>query len=109
MLLTIFTPKVVLILAETPAIWPYGILLGTFGAVIPVLLFGLGAPKINPGLASILSAGEFPVAVFASVLVLHEQVTSLQWLGIVVILLGIAYPQLKASSTSAKERISKAA
>ncbi len=101
MLLTIFTPKVVLILVETPAIWPYGILLGAFGAVIPVLLFGLGAPKINPGLASILSAGEFPVAVTASVLVLHEHVTSLQWFGIAVILVGIAYPQLRRSSASA--------
>ncbi len=109
MLLTIFTPKVILTLAQTPAIWPYGVLLGAFGAVIPVLLFGLGAPKINPGLASILSAGEFPVAVTASVLVLHEHVTSLQWFGIVVILLGIAYPQLKGSSASAKERISSKA
>ncbi|MNN93409.1 EamA-like transporter family protein [compost metagenome] len=85
-------------------------MLGAFGAVIPVLLFGLGAPKINPGLASILSAGEFPVAVTASVLVLHEQVTSLQWLGIAVILLGIAYPQLKGGGSSpSKERISSKA
>ncbi|MNL75364.1 hypothetical protein D3C87_2011580 [compost metagenome] len=75
-----------------------------------MLLFGLGAPKINPGLASILSAGEFPVAVTASVLVLHEQVTSLQWLGIAVILLGIAYPQLRVGQTaSSKERISSKA
>lgn len=109
MLLTIFTPKVILTLAEAPSIWPYGLVLGAFGAVFPVLLFGLGAPKINPGLASILSAGEFPVAVTASVLVLHEQVTALQWLGIVVILLGIAYPQLKGNPASAKERTSSKA
>lgn len=110
MLLIIFTPKVIPNVAQTTELWPYGLALGAFGAVIPVLLFGLGAPRINPGLASILSAGEFPVAVTASVLVLHEQVGGLQWLGIAVILLGIAYPQLMGGrSASSKQRISSKA
>lgn len=110
MLMTIFTPKVILDITQQSSLWPYGLVLGAFGAVIPVLLFGLGAPRINPGLASILSAGEFPVAVTASVLVLHEQVTWPQWIGIVVILIGIAYPQLRgANSISPRESTSSKA
>ncbi|KOR89750.1 EamA family transporter [Paenibacillus solani] len=77
-------------------LWMYGLILGLFGVVLPVLLFALGAPKISTGLATILGAGELPVAVIASVMVLSEQVTVLQWIGVVVILLGIAYPQMAA-------------
>jgi drug/metabolite transporter (DMT)-like permease len=98
-LITVFTPQAIFGISFGNGLWLYGLVLGAFGAVIPVLLFGLGAPKISPGLASILSAGEFPVAVMASVVVLHEQVTWPQWLGIVVILLGIAYPQLRGIKT----------
>ncbi|WP_066051645.1 EamA family transporter [Robertmurraya korlensis] len=94
-LLTVFTPKVVFTsLGE--GLWFYGFILGAFGTVIPILLFSLGAPKISPELASILSAGELPVAVIASVWVLHEQVTWLQWFGVLIILAGIAYPQIRS-------------
>lgn len=94
LMLIMVTPNKFITIAMNEGIWSYGLVLGVFGAILPVLLFGLGAPKISPGLASILSAGELPVAVTASVLVLHEQVTWLQWLGVIVILLGIAYPQI---------------
>lgn len=92
-LLTTFTPTVGSI-SLGDGLWFYGVILGAFGTVIPILLFSLGAPKISPELASILSAGELPVAVIASVWVLHEQVTWLQWCGVLVILAGIAYPQI---------------
>lgn len=92
-LLTIFTPKV-LFSSFGHDIWFYSFLLGAFGTVIPIILFSLGAPKISPALASILSAGELPVAVIASVWVLQEQVTWVQWLGVLIILSGIAYPQI---------------
>ncbi|MGI8385972.1 EamA family transporter [Robertmurraya sp. P23] len=92
-LLTIFTPEA-LFSSLGDGIWFYGFLLGAFGTVIPILLFSLGAPKISPALASILSAGELPVAVIASVWVLQEQVTWVQWLGVLIILTGIAYPQI---------------
>ncbi|MFF3924827.1 EamA family transporter [Paenibacillus lactis] len=77
-------------------LWIYGLILGTFGVVLPVLLFALGAPKISTGLATILGAGELPVAVIASVMGLNEQVTAVQWMGVSLILLGIAYPQWAA-------------
>ncbi|MFG1731723.1 DMT family transporter [Paenibacillus sp. 843] len=97
-LLTIlFTPKVYTeISLFDNGLWLFGLILGVFGVVLPVLLFALGAPKISTGLATILGAGELPVAVIASVLVLSEQVTALQWIGVIVILLGIAYPQMAA-------------
>lgn len=97
LLTVLFTPKVyteVSILDN--GLWLYGLILGLFGVVLPVLLFALGAPKISTGLATILGAGELPVAVIASVLVLSEQVSMLQWIGVVVILIGIAYPQIAA-------------
>lgn len=100
LLLIMFTPQKVFTVSLDDGLWLYGLVLGIFGAVLPVLLFALGAPKINSGLASILSAGEFPVAVTASVIVLHEQVTWLQWFGIVVILYGIAYPQIQEYKNS---------
>lgn len=92
-LLIIFTPKV-LFSSFGDGIWPYSFLLGAFGTVIPILLFSLGAPKISPAFASILSAGELPVAVIASVWFLQEQVTWIQWSGVCIILAGIAYPQI---------------
>jgi drug/metabolite transporter (DMT)-like permease len=45
-------------------------------------------------LATILSAAELPMAIFMSSVVLHEDVSALQWLGVVIILLGIAVPEL---------------
>ncbi|WP_339294237.1 DMT family transporter [Paenibacillus sp. FSL W7-1279] len=101
-LLTIlFTPKAYTeISLFDNGLWLFGLILGVFGVVLPVLLFALGAPKISTGLATILGAGELPVAVIASVLVLSEQVTALQWIGVIVILLGIAYPQIAAQKRS---------
>jgi len=65
-----------------------------FGAVIPPICFAIGVPKSGGGLASILSAAELPVAVFMSGIILHERVTMLQWIGVAVILIGVALPEL---------------
>ncbi len=81
-------------------IWIYGALLGLFGACLPVLLYAIGIPKITTGAATILGSAELPVAILMSVLVLHEAVSWIQWLGVVCIFLGIAYPYL-----SCRERI----
>ncbi|WP_211751791.1 EamA family transporter [Paenibacillus dakarensis] len=94
LLTIIFTPKVFLEVSPAQGLWIYGLILGLFGVVLPVLLFALGAPKISTGLATILGAGELPVAVIVSMLVLREHVSMLQWLGVIIILFGIAYPQI---------------
>lgn len=74
----------------------WGFLLALFGAVIPPLFFAAGVPKIGGGLATILGAAELPTAVFLSRVVLNESVHWLQWVGVAVILLGIALPELHA-------------
>lgn len=104
LLTLLFTPKVWLEVSPAGGLWFYGLVLGVFGVVLPVLLFALGAPKISTGLATILGAGELPVAVVASVIILQEKVMPLQWFGVVIILLGIAYPQLVYNKTTEASR-----
>lgn len=95
LLLCVFSPKVLVDGSLGDGIWKYGILLGGLGVVLAVFLFAMGAPHLNTGLATILGAGELPVAIIASVIILHEQVTALQWIGIVIILIGIMIPQMR--------------
>jgi drug/metabolite transporter (DMT)-like permease len=72
----------------------FGLLLGLFGAFIPPVLFAAGVPHIGEGMAAILGASELPVAVMLSAIVLHESVSALQWAGVVLVLLGVALPEL---------------
>ena len=69
-------------------LWKFGLMLGFFGTILPIFLLAFAVPKVGGGLASILSAMELPVAVFASVIVLHEPITQLQIIGIILILNG---------------------
>lgn len=72
----------------------YGFLLGMFGAFIPPVLFAVGVPHIGEGMAGILGASELPVAVLLSSFVLNEHVSALQWMGVIIVLIGIALPEL---------------
>jgi drug/metabolite transporter (DMT)-like permease len=75
-------------------LWIYGLVLGVFGIILPILLFSIGIPKVGTGMASILSAIELPVAVTVSMLLLHEHMTVLQIAGIVIILFGMTLPSI---------------
>ena len=77
----------------------YGLIMGFFGSLVPPLLFNIGMPKIGSGLGTILSASELPTAVLMSTLVLNEAVTISKWIGVIVILIGIVYPNLKKPLT----------
>ncbi|WP_338448942.1 DMT family transporter [Niallia oryzisoli] len=66
-----------------------------FGSFLPPLLFNIGMPKVGSGLGNILSASELPTAVTMSTLILKESVTLSQWIGVTIILIGIAYPNLQ--------------
>lgn len=72
----------------------YGFLLGLFGAFIPPVLFAVGVPHIGEGMAGIVGASELPVAVLLSSFILNEHVSALQWTGVIVVLVGIALPEL---------------
>lgn len=73
----------------------YGLLLGLFGVVLPPLLFSISMPKIGSGLGTIITSSELPTAVIMSMLVLKEYVNLLQWLGVLLVLFGIAIPTLR--------------
>lgn len=70
----------------------YGVVLGLFGVALPILLLAIGAPRISTGMATILNSAELPVEVLAAAIVLVEGVSAWQWVGVLIILAGIAYP-----------------
>lgn len=73
----------------------WGLILAVFGTVIPPLCFASGIPKIGLTLSSILSSAELPVAVSMSALVLHEEVSLIRWIGVVIILSSMILPNLE--------------
>ncbi|MBO8171304.1 MAG: DMT family transporter [Bacillaceae bacterium] len=73
----------------------WGFLLALFGAILPTLFFTYGVPHIGGGLATILGSAELPMAVVMATVVLNEQVTPLQWLGVVTILIGISVAEIR--------------
>lgn len=74
---------------------PYGLLVGLFGAFLPVLLMGLGAAKLKPAAITVLASSELPVGLLMSALVLGEGISVLQWLGVACILGGVVLSQYK--------------
>lgn len=66
------------------------------GPIIPTICFAIGVPRTGAALASILGAVELPAAMIAARLVLGEFTSGLQWVGVLVILLGIALPRMSA-------------
>lgn len=73
----------------------FGILLGILGVVIPSLLFAIAMPKVGVGLAAILTAAELPSAMITAIILLGEHVTTIQWLGIILIVIGMILPELQ--------------
>lgn len=77
------------------SLFKWGLILAIFGTVIPPLCFASGIPKIGLTLSSILSSAELPVAVSMSALVLHEQVSFIRWIGVLIILSSMILPNLE--------------
>ncbi|MCG1023283.1 EamA family transporter [Sutcliffiella horikoshii] len=92
---TLFPPLFLLDLQTVIGMAPYGLILGIFGVVLPPLLFSIGMPHVGPGLGTILTASELPVAVTMSALVLSEHISGYQWLGVMLILGGIMIGNMK--------------
>ncbi|WP_425464347.1 EamA family transporter [Paenibacillus anaericanus] len=109
--LVVFSPSFIYDGAIPNGLWKFGIPLALLGSIIPVIFFSIGVPKVGSGLATILGATELPAAVVASVLVLQEDVSALRWVGIIVVLIGIAAPQLlplwkrKGSSKASLQKV----
>ncbi|MCR8644584.1 DMT family transporter [Paenibacillus sp. N1-5-1-14] len=92
-LLFVLTPSFLFDGSLAQGAWKFSIPQALLGSIIPVVFFTIGVPKVGPGLGTILGAAELPAAVIVSVIVLNEQVTALQWFGIIFILVGIIIPQ----------------
>lgn len=96
LVLSIFPPVFLINGSLGEGLFKWGILLGVFGTVIPPLFFAYGIPRTGLGLSAILSAVELPVAVAMSYLVLQEEVWTVQWMGVALILVAVALSNLPA-------------
>jgi len=85
----LFPPKFLFDFSVLKGLTQYGLILGLFGVCLPPLLFSIGMPHVGPGLGTILSASELPVAVTLSSLVLSEYVNLMQWIGVILIFIAI--------------------
>jgi drug/metabolite transporter (DMT)-like permease len=94
LVLSIFPPVFLVNGTLGAGLFKWGILLAVFGTVIPPLFFAYGIPRTGLGLSAILSSAELPVAVAMSYLVLQEEVWTVQWLGVALILFAIAVSNL---------------
>jgi drug/metabolite transporter (DMT)-like permease len=80
----------------------WGIILALFGTVIPPMLMNAGFPLTGIGLGSIVSALELPVSVMMAFFILNEKVITLQWIGIILIILAIIIMNTNFSFLSKK-------
>ncbi|MFC3041174.1 DMT family transporter [Virgibacillus xinjiangensis] len=80
--------------AGGPELWLLAAGVGLFGAVLPPLFFAMGAHQVPDGLANILSSVELPVAIISASLILSEEITVLQWAGILLIIGAIVMNEL---------------
>ncbi|WP_121610754.1 EamA family transporter [Mesobacillus foraminis] len=93
----LFPPIYLFNLPVLVGVAPYGLLLGFFGVFLPPLLYSIGMPHIGPGLGTILTASELPVAISMSALVLDESVGLSRWIGVVLIFGGIVVGNVRHS------------
>lgn len=98
----LFPPVFILDAPVLLGVAPYGLTLGLFGVALPPLLFSIGMPHVGPGLGTILSASELPVAVTMAALVLSEHVGISQWFGVMLILGAIVVGNVHELRLSAK-------
>jgi len=73
----------------------WGLLLGTLGQVIPTLFFNIGIPRLGSSFSAMLGSVELPVAVLGALLIVGEKVVTVQWLGMLLILLGIVVSEFE--------------
>ena len=75
-------------------IWRFGLILGVFGLFFPVIMFGIGTPHLPTGISTIMASSELPAGILISVLLLRENISIFQIMGILVILCGVVISQV---------------
>ncbi|WP_438449053.1 DMT family transporter [Gorillibacterium sp. sgz5001074] len=89
---------------HSAGLWLWGLGLGIVGQVIPTVTFIVGIPRTGAALAAMLGAMELPVAVIGAFVILREQVTAIQWLGMLLILGGVLVSELRAVTERARAK-----
>lgn len=74
---------------NTEIFFKWGIILALFGTIIPPMFLNAGFPHTGLGLGSIVASLELPVSVMMAYVLLKENVTPWQWLGITLIITAI--------------------
>lgn len=92
--LTIYPPLFLVDGRMTSEFFAWGLIIGIFGVLLPPFLFSISLPYLDSGLGTILTASELPTSVVLSMVILHEEVAYIQWIGVTVILIGIVLPSL---------------
>jgi len=93
--LLIFWNQQIITHFQAEGLWRWGIFLALFGTILPPLLFSKGFPKAGMGIGSIVSSIEIPVSIACAYIFLHEIVSPLQWLGVVIIIVAVVLNVLK--------------
>jgi drug/metabolite transporter (DMT)-like permease len=73
----------------------WGMVLGTLGQVGPTLFFTIGIPRVGSSVAALLGSLELPVGLLGALFIVGESVLTVQWLGMLLILVGIFVSELK--------------
>lgn len=73
----------------------WGLLAALLGMFIPTILFNMGIPKIGGSLAAMLGSIELPAAMLSALVLLREEITGIQWLGMLMIVVGIILSEMK--------------
>ncbi|OCB76663.1 EamA family transporter [Flavobacterium crassostreae] len=74
--------------------YKWGIIMALFGTIIPPMFMNAGFPLTGIGLGSIVSALELPVSVMMAFVLLQEEVQTIQWIGVGLIILAIVVMNL---------------
>jgi drug/metabolite transporter (DMT)-like permease len=90
----VFPPTSLMVSGLWHRLWPWAVVSGLFSQVIPLSLMLVAIPHTGGRMAGVLGSIELPVAVLVARVVLGEDVSWLRWMGVVMILAGIAVSEL---------------
>lgn len=77
----------------------WGAIIACFSIILPLLLFAKGMPKITAGIGGVLSALELPAAIIFAYFILNEQITILQFTGVILIFIAISSVNLTGNKS----------
>lgn len=80
----------------------YGLPLAFFGSFFGMWMFAKGAPLIGTSLATILGSMQLPVTILLSVTVLHLPLEFIQFIGVAIILFGVAIAEVKIKTNKVR-------